>query len=65
MIQRVITFIQEARHELRRVNWPNRQETIRLTVVVIALSLATALFLGVFDFVFLYGLNFYLGYFGG
>ncbi len=52
MIQRIKTFWQEARHELRHVNWPTRQEAMRLTGIVIFLSLAIAVFLGAFDYLF-------------
>ncbi|MBN2198058.1 preprotein translocase subunit SecE, partial [Candidatus Wolfebacteria bacterium] len=38
--------------------WPTRKETIRLTLVVIFLSLGTALFLGVLDLIFTYFLKF-------
>lgn len=36
----------DTRSELHKITWPTREETIRLTLVVIALSLALALFLG-------------------
>ncbi len=38
---------QDTRAELRKITWPTREETIRLTLVVIALSITLALFLGV------------------
>jgi preprotein translocase SecE subunit len=37
---------------MKHVNWPTRQQTIRFTLLVIAVSLATAALLGVSDFVF-------------
>ncbi len=37
----------DTRSELRKITWPTREETIRLTLVVIVLSIAMALFLGV------------------
>ena len=52
MISKLISYIQESRRELERVNWPTRNETIRLTVVVIGMSLAVAFFLGAIDFLF-------------
>ena len=39
--------VQDTRSELRKITWPTREETIRLTLVVIALSIALALFLGI------------------
>lgn len=35
--------------ELKKVTWPTREETIRLTVVVIAISLIIALYIGIID----------------
>ncbi len=52
MLTRLISYIQESRQELDRVNWPTRNETIRLTLVVIGMSLAVAFFLGAMDFLF-------------
>ena len=45
-------FFAESRQELRHVNWPTRTEAVRLTSIVIGLSLGLALFLGLFDFLF-------------
>lgn len=45
-------FLKEARQELLRVNWPSRKETVRLTVIVIGLSLGFSVFLGLADFLF-------------
>jgi preprotein translocase subunit SecE len=52
MIQRVKTFFVESWTELRHVNWPTRQEAIRLTGIVIGMSIGIAVFLGIFDYVF-------------
>jgi len=35
--------------ELRRVTWPSRQETVRLTIMVISVAAAVGLFLGLVD----------------
>lgn len=48
-----IQFIKEAKSELAKVVWPSRKETARITIVVIVLSLAVAVLLGLSDF----GLN--------
>ena len=52
MIQKAITFLKEVQLELKKVNWPTRQETVRYTVIVIAASFVIAAFLGALDFVF-------------
>ena len=51
---KILTFIKEARIELRKVNWPTRAQTIRYTSLVIGVSIGVALFLGVLDFGFEY-----------
>ncbi len=38
--------------ELRRVTWPTRQETTRLTIMVIAVAATVGLFLGLVDMAF-------------
>jgi preprotein translocase subunit SecE len=45
-------FFREAFSEMRKVVWPSRDETQRLTLVVIGISLSVGLFLGLFDFLF-------------
>lgn len=52
MIGTIQKFFAESRQELRHVNWPTRQEAIRLTIVVIGMSVALAAFLGAFDYLF-------------
>jgi len=47
-----VSFVRETRDELKKVVWPTRQETIRLTLVVIIISLIVGLFLGGLDFIF-------------
>jgi len=47
-----IAYLKEVRTELSKVAWPTRAQATRLTLIVIGVSVATALFLGVFDFLF-------------
>lgn len=46
-----ISFLKEVRDELQKVVWPTRDEIIRLTAVVIIVSLGVGLFLGGTDFI--------------
>lgn len=55
--ERFITFLKESKIELKKVTWPSRQETIRYTVMVIAVSGAGAIFLGGLDTLFQYLLD--------
>jgi preprotein translocase subunit SecE len=48
-----IEFLQEVKVELGLVSWPSRQETLKLTGMVIAISLIIAFYLGVLDASFL------------
>jgi len=57
MIHKLKLFLEDSRQELKRVNWPTREETIRYTVFVIVFSLGLAAFLGFFDYVFIKGLT--------
>jgi preprotein translocase subunit SecE len=54
MANKVITFLQEARTELTRVNWPSKKQTINYTILVIAISIFGAIFLGSLDYFFSY-----------
>lgn len=54
MFAKLSSFLQESKQELNRVNWPSREETIRLTLVVVLLSLLVAAYLGALDFAFTY-----------
>ena len=54
MFASIKNFFVESRQELRHVNWPTRQEAIRLTMIVIGISIGFALFLGAFDYFFSY-----------
>lgn len=54
IVSRLKSYLQESRQEFRRVNWPSREETIRLTLIVIGMSLVVAFFLGALDFLFSY-----------
>ena len=45
-------FIGEVFSELRKVTWPSRQETMRLSLLVIAISAVMGAFLGLFDWGF-------------
>lgn len=42
-------FVSEVVAELKKVTWPTRQETIKLTLVVITVSIAIGLFVGGLD----------------
>lgn len=47
-----IMFFKEVRQEMQYVSWPTKKETIRLTAIVIGVSLAVGAFIGLLDFSF-------------
>lgn len=47
-----IEYIKESKGELAHVTWPTRRQAVVFTVLVIVLSIATALYLGAFDALF-------------
>lgn len=48
----VISFFKSVRHELYQVTWPTKDETIRLTGLVLIASVAVGIYLGALDYVF-------------
>lgn len=48
----IIRYFQETRDELRKVTWPERDEIVRLTLIVLVATIASAAFLGLADFLF-------------
>lgn len=53
----ITDYVKSAKEELKKVSWPSRQETLRYTYAVVALSLAVAVFFGLLDFVLNIGLE--------
>ncbi len=47
-----VQFLRETYEELRKCFWPSREETARLTMVVIVLAVAAGFFLGGLDRIF-------------
>jgi len=45
-------FFTEVKAELSKVTWPTKDQVIRLTTVVIVISLAVGFFIGGLDFIF-------------
>jgi len=56
----VISYLKETKGELSHVNWPTRRQSIVFSLVVIIISILTAFFLGLFDFIFSKILNIFI-----
>ncbi|HET9333936.1 MAG TPA: preprotein translocase subunit SecE [Gemmatimonadota bacterium] len=50
MLEKLRTFLREVRAELEKVTWPGRAEVQAATLVIIALVLLLAAFIGGVDF---------------
>jgi preprotein translocase subunit SecE len=51
MLEKLRSFLREVRVEMEKVTWPGRQEVRAATLVIIALVLLLAAFIGGVDFV--------------
>ncbi|HSH31327.1 MAG TPA: preprotein translocase subunit SecE [Candidatus Saccharimonadales bacterium] len=48
----MFNYIAESRVELSKVTWPKRAQAIRLSLIVVAFSIAVALVIGGLDWLF-------------
>jgi preprotein translocase subunit SecE len=46
---RLIKYLIDSKTELKKVTWPTKKETTKLTLIVLGVSVFTAAFLGVLD----------------
>jgi preprotein translocase subunit SecE len=49
---RLVRYFKETRAELRKVNWPTRKQATNLTLIVLAVTVVMAIFLGAVDLLF-------------
>jgi len=54
---KILGYFIQSKEELKKVSWPSRKETVRSTILVIAMTLAVAAFLGAVDLALNYGLE--------
>jgi len=47
---KVIQFLKDVRIELTKVTWPNREELIGSTIIVIVLSIIMSIYIGFLDY---------------
>ncbi|PIT90901.1 preprotein translocase subunit SecE [Candidatus Kaiserbacteria bacterium CG10_big_fil_rev_8_21_14_0_10_49_17] len=59
-MSKFIQYLRDTRGELRHVSWPTQKQTIVFTALVIAISILTAIYLGVFDFFFTKGISLFI-----
>ncbi len=51
MISSITAYFRSSLAELKKVSWPSREKTTRLTFYVILISVAVAAYLGLLDYV--------------
>ena len=51
----LLNYFEESYQELRKVSWPTRSQAVKLSFLVLGFCIATAVFIGLLDFVFSYG----------
>lgn len=51
-VKHVIKFIKQSIEELKKIQFPSRKETLRLTAYVIGVSIAAGLLITLFDYLF-------------
>lgn len=55
-----INYLKDTMAELKHVSWPTRTQTTVYTVLVVVVSILVAMFIGVFDFGFSRGLDWFI-----
>jgi len=53
----LVQYIKDSIVELKKVTWPTKKETIDYTLLVVGISLAVALFIGIVDFILAFGVE--------
>ncbi|MDQ5893717.1 MAG: preprotein translocase subunit SecE [Patescibacteria group bacterium] len=49
---KITEYIKDTRAEMSHVTWPSRKQAILFSAAVVIVSIATAAFLGLFDYIF-------------
>jgi preprotein translocase subunit SecE len=59
----IVRYYRETVGELKKVNWPSRQEAVNLTLIVLAVTFGMSAVMGLLDLIFsrFFGLIFKLG----
>lgn len=54
---KISEYMKETKGEFKHVNWPTRKQTMNFTLLVLGVSVVTAVILGILDFIFSLGLE--------
>ncbi len=47
--KKIKSFFREVKTEMKKVNWPTKEETIKYTIVVVGTTFVVAVYLGALD----------------
>jgi len=53
-------YLKETKGELKHVSWPTKNQAILFTVIVVVFSIVVAAFLGLFDYIFIMGVQLFI-----
>ncbi|MEI8360646.1 MAG: preprotein translocase subunit SecE [bacterium] len=59
-MNKLTAYINESMVELKKVSWPTQKQTQGYTILVLGISLGMAIYLGLVDTAFNYGLKLFL-----
>lgn len=54
---KLVNYVRDSYFEMKKVTWPTRKETTKLTTIVIIISISVAAFLGLLDYIFSSGVK--------
>ena len=55
-----INYLKDTKNELKHISWPTQKQSIVYTALVVGISIVISLFVGLFDFVFSRGLDWFI-----
>ncbi len=59
-MNKLSNYVKESVGEMKKVTWPTKKETYNYTLLVIGISIGMALFLGLLDYIFTIGFEFFI-----
>jgi preprotein translocase SecE subunit len=57
MLTKIKAYLAGTQQEFKLIKWPTWPETRQLTLIVVGMSIFVAIFLGIFDYIFTFGLG--------
>lgn len=58
----LLQYLRDTKGELAHISWPTRNKAILFTILVVVLSVFTAVYLGLFDSLFVYFIKTFVTY---